>query len=191
MAFIIDCRDEDFALPRIGSKLPGPYDSRFWSGDYRLRSDVALNGTAEDKEAGFFAGHAVRAGRGQSIVDRVYGYTEDDQEAGAGTLNDALGSDIAVGIAIENEDAAAAGITDDNFIVLLIDRDGVGPDHLCVRSLDDANGSVGAIGAAAEDQHGIGKGDRDVDFIMRGIVGDAMHGSTQTCSLPGDDADRI
>src|ERR1700719_242539 len=187
VTLIVDCRDKNLALLGIGSKLAGPNDSRFWSGDYGSRSNVALIGAAEDEQASLSSGHARRAGCNEPIVNGVYGDADDEQEAGTRALNDALRRHVAVGIAIENQDAAAAGIPNDNFVVLLIDGDGVRPDHLGVRSLDDANGRFRAIGAAAEHQHGIGERDGNYDFVMRSIVGDAMHRSAQARSLAGDD----
>ena len=191
MALIINRGDENLALLGIGGELPGPHDSGFGPGDYCSRSDVTLIGAAKDKESRLSAGHAGRAGRNQAIVYGVDGDPDDEQEAGARTLNDALGRDVAIGIAIENEDAAPAGIADDNFVVLLIHRNGMGPDHLRIRALDDANGSFGAIGAAAEDQYGVGEGNGDHYFIMRGIVSDAMHRAAQARGLTGNDPDRI
>jgi hypothetical protein len=70
-------------------------------------------------------------------------------------LNNALGRDVPIGIAVKNKDAAAAGISHDNFVVPLVDCDGVRPDHLCLRALDYANGSLGSIRAATKHQHGI------------------------------------
>ena len=102
-----------------------------------------------------------------------------------------LGRHVAVGTAIENQDAAAAGIPDDNFVVPLIDGNGVRPDHLRLGSLDHANGSFRPIGATAEHQYGIGERHRDHDFVMRGVVSDPMHRAAQARRLPGDNPDRI
>src|SRR5437016_12188894 len=90
MALIVDCSDENLALLRIGGKLPGPHDSRLGAGDYCSRSHIALIGPPENKQARLSTGHACGAGRNETVVNRVDGDADNEQQAGARTLNDAL-----------------------------------------------------------------------------------------------------
>src|SRR5579859_147763 len=180
---VVDGRDEDSAERWIDRQLPGPHNSRVRAGNYALWRDVTVVRAVEDEKTGGAAGYAGSAGGNDAIVNGIDGDADDEKQTGFRSGDDAFGRRVAVGVSIEYEKAAAAGIGHNDFVVFLVHGERVRTDKFRSWSLDRADGRLGAGGSAVERQHSCAERDRNDDFVMRGIVGQAVHGAAQMRGL--------